>query len=95
MSQQPITVTVGQGRYAVTIGTQGELTATRHGERWRELAGDKLVYFLASELHEARELLAETAKCFVDPEYPEKPGSWGAAVVQKLFEYSQKQEANK
>lgn len=53
-----ITVTVGRGKYTV-INDKGKLTALRHGEPWREqnLIGDNLVYWLAVELHAAREEL--------------------------------------
>lgn len=53
-------VTVADGKYTVVIGADGSLSALRHGEPWRDLTGDKLVYCLAAELIEARKAL-ETA----------------------------------
>ncbi len=48
-------VSVCDGKYVVTDEGGKGLHALRHGEAWRELTGDKLVYCLAHELQEARE----------------------------------------
>lgn len=50
-----IDVTVDGGKYRVLMPEKGGLHALRHGEPWRDLAGDNLVYFLAAELQAARE----------------------------------------
>ena len=47
-------VTVEGGKYTVVIGDRGELSALRYGEPWQDLAGNKMVYCLATELVEAR-----------------------------------------
>jgi hypothetical protein len=45
-------------KYAVFIQPNGAAFATRHGEYWRELVGDKFVTTLALDLQEARAQLA-------------------------------------
>ncbi len=47
-------VSVGGGKYAVVADRSRGLRARRHGEEWRDCAGDKLIYALAAELDEAR-----------------------------------------
>lgn len=54
-------VTVADGKYTVVIDG-GKLTALRHGEPWRDLCGDNLIYWLAVELQAARAALAERAR---------------------------------
>ncbi len=54
-------VTVADGKYTVVIDG-GTLTALRHGEPWRDLCGDNLIYWLAVELQAARAALAERAR---------------------------------
>ena len=52
-------VDIDGGKYTI-INDNGKLTALRHGEPWgRDFTGDKLVYCLMIELHEARRLLAD------------------------------------
>lgn len=43
MSSAEERVTLCDGKYAV-IYNAGKLTAERHGEPWRDLCGDNLVY---------------------------------------------------
>lgn len=38
------------GKYTVIKKDGGHMTALRHGEPWRDLAGDNLVYWLAVEI---------------------------------------------
>lgn len=47
-------VEVCEGKYSVIIQDDGNLFATRYGDFWRDLTGDKLVFCLAYELMEAR-----------------------------------------
>jgi hypothetical protein len=54
-----IKVNVADGKYAVVIPDTGGLHALRHGEPWRDLAGDNLVFYLAVELHEARKQITD------------------------------------
>lgn len=51
-------VDVADGKYTVHINS-GKLTASRYGEPWRVLTGDNLIYWLAVELAEAREVIEE------------------------------------
>lgn len=50
-------ISVADGKYTVVIDG-GKLSALRHGEPWRDLSGDNLIYWLAVELKAAREALA-------------------------------------
>lgn len=50
-------VSVNDGKYTVVLGDVGELSALRYGEPWRDLTGDNLIYFLALELDEARDII--------------------------------------
>ena len=50
-----IDVTAADGKYRVILKEGVGLHALRHGKPWRDCCGDNLVYFLALELHEARE----------------------------------------
>jgi hypothetical protein len=52
---KPLQVEVNDGKYTVVIHDNGRLEALRHGESWRWLTGDNLVFCLAAELYEARE----------------------------------------
>lgn len=54
MEQNPLEITVGDGKYTVVQTTDGRLTAHRNGEPLRDLTGDKLVLCLAQELDAAR-----------------------------------------
>ena len=53
-------IDVDSGKYTVVIDG-GSLTALRHGEPWRDLTGDKLIYWLAVELRDARAALSSAA----------------------------------
>lgn len=50
-------VNVDGKKYTVIHDASGRLIELRHGERWRELTGDNLVYNMAYEIHKLRELL--------------------------------------
>ncbi|MCA1807133.1 MAG: hypothetical protein LC687_04700, partial [Actinobacteria bacterium] len=50
---------VAGGKYTYVRYENGLQDALRHGEPWRDLCGDKFVGALASELHEAKERIAE------------------------------------
>jgi predicted Ser/Thr protein kinase len=50
-----IDVSVESGKYRIVMPQTGPLHAYRHGEEWRDLTGDKMVYALASELQNTRE----------------------------------------
>lgn len=68
-------VVVADGKYCVRFTQDSLLVAERYGEPWRDLVGDKLVYCLASELIEARRLLAiaqidDSAEDFLEKEPP-------------------------
>ena len=45
------------GRYTIVGIDSGNLHCLRYGEEWRSLAGDKLVYMMAYEIRELRELV--------------------------------------
>jgi hypothetical protein len=46
-------VNVDDGKYTVILG-DNNLRALRYGEEWRDCCGDNLIFYLASELDEAR-----------------------------------------
>ena len=48
---------VSVDKYKIIMDAQGGLSALRHGEPWRDLCGDNLVYTLAAEVSELREKL--------------------------------------
>lgn len=54
-------VEVEKGKYTVVLPDKPEekLHVLRYGESWRDCAGDKLIYCLASELNEARQKIKE------------------------------------
>jgi uncharacterized coiled-coil protein SlyX len=56
-----IRVDLDNGKYTVLIGEEvGEITtALRHGEPWRDILGDKLIFNLAYEVHEQQARIAE------------------------------------
>ena len=54
MEQNPLEITVGDGKYTVVQTPDGRLVCRRNGEPWRDLTGDKLVLCLAQELDAAR-----------------------------------------
>jgi hypothetical protein len=47
-------IDVADGKYTV-VYDNGQMSALRHGEPWRDINGDNLVYWLAVELRQARE----------------------------------------
>lgn len=56
----PDGVSVLDGKYTVVGLDDGTgLRALRWGDEWRNLVGDNLVFALAWELHEARELIVQ------------------------------------
>ena len=54
MEPNHLEITVGDGKYTVIQTNGGRMLATRNGEPWRDLTGDKLVLCLAQELDSAR-----------------------------------------
>ena len=66
-----VVVKVANGKYTVLVDNHGGLTALLHGEPWRDCHGDKLIYNLAIELHEARRELKQLVK-----ELVVKPEEW-------------------
>ena len=54
MEPNHLEITVGDGKYTVIQTNGGRMLATRGGEMWRDLTGDKLVLCLAQELDSAR-----------------------------------------
>lgn len=59
MKEPILKVDVEGGKYTVIQEQGGTLKALRHGEEWRDLCGDNMVYCLAVELEEARKRLNE------------------------------------
>lgn len=66
------TITLADGKYTVT-NDRGKLSATRHGEPWRDLTGDNLVYWMLVEIVALQNALmkacgddAEVAKATLD-----------------------------
>ncbi len=55
-------VDVAGGKYTVVQDEGGALRALRHGQEWRDCCGDNLIYYLASELEDARRRIAELEK---------------------------------
>jgi hypothetical protein len=53
---------VDGGKYTLILSEQGSLYAKRHGEPWRDLAGDGFILALGQDLIEAQEKLAELQK---------------------------------
>ena len=49
------TLSLEDGKYVLTLDA-GKLTATRYGEPWRDLSGDKLVYLLFEHARAGREM---------------------------------------
>lgn len=56
-TEQGFKLDLEDGKYTVVLHENGRLEALRHGEPWRELSGDNLVYWLAVELLSARKAL--------------------------------------
>lgn len=51
-------INVGDDKYTVQFNPYtGEFKALRHGEPWRDLSGDKLVYCMYTEIIRLRGLL--------------------------------------
>lgn len=50
-------VSVSDGKYTIRMYDDGRMEAYRYGELWQPMTGNKMVYCLASELHEARKEL--------------------------------------
>ncbi len=51
-------IEIADGKYTLTLD-QGRLTALRYGEKWRDLTGDNLVYWMMCEIQELRDQLAQ------------------------------------
>jgi hypothetical protein len=47
-------VTVDHGKYTVIVYEKGRMVALRYGKPWRDLTGDNLVYWLATEVKTLR-----------------------------------------
>lgn len=47
-------ITIADGKYTV-IFDQGNLSALRYGEPWRDLTGDNLIYWMMVEIERLRE----------------------------------------
>jgi hypothetical protein len=62
------------GKYAI-CRTESEIYALRHGERWRDLTGDKLVVSMLAEIGELRELLERFRDFATNNATQWKPGS--------------------
>ena len=52
-----IDVSLDNGKYRVVMDGNSRLYALRNGEKWRDLVGDNLVYFLSLELQEKTKAL--------------------------------------
>lgn len=51
------------GKYTVIFDEKtGELYALRYGEKWRDLSGDNLIYYMLCEIEELRNKLTSTMK---------------------------------
>jgi len=57
-------ITVGDGKYTVSHDNGCDLVASRNGEPWRELAGDKLILALVQEIETLREALKAAVDTF-------------------------------
>ena len=62
-------VSVADGKYRVIMPAKGGLHALRHGEPWRSLTGDNLVFTLANELNDARQKIAELEQALKEKEW--------------------------
>lgn len=63
MSESLLDVTFNQGEYTLILGSDGAMSALRHGEPWgRDLTGDKLVSAFAHDLGTARDALKAVAE---------------------------------
>ncbi len=60
-----INVKLDDGKYQVLMGQDHRLKALRNGEDWRDLCGDNLVYFLASEVQKLRKIIKDAQNCLV------------------------------
>lgn len=58
-------VELDNGRYTY-IFDNGRQTALRYGEEWRNLNGDKLVYFMASEIDKQKEQIEILKSALID-----------------------------
>lgn len=62
MTDQRLNISVDNGKYTVIMEANGRLHALRYGQPWQDLSGNNLVYYLAAELGEARERIADLEK---------------------------------
>jgi hypothetical protein len=51
------------GKYRVILPKDHEMYALRRGEKWRDLCGDNLIYYLAVEVQELREKIESAKNC--------------------------------
>ena len=60
-----LSVSVGNGKYTIKQDERGRLYALRHGEEWRDLCGDGMVYVLAAEVETLRQKIKDAENCLV------------------------------
>jgi len=70
-------VSVEDGKYTVVMGEDNRLHALRHGEEWRDLIGDGLIYSLAAEVESLRERIKELENCLFGIDSTLSNWSWG------------------
>ena len=58
-----LNVSVENGKYTIVQNASGELYALRHGEKWRDLCGDGMVYALAAEIENLRQKIEDAKNC--------------------------------
>jgi len=54
-------IDLNDGKYSV-INDDGRLTALRHGEPWRNLSGDNLIYWMFVEIVSLKAEIAQMAE---------------------------------
>lgn len=54
-------IDLNDGKYSV-INDDGRLTALRHGEPWRNLSGDNLIYWMFVEIVNLKAEIAQMAE---------------------------------
>lgn len=50
-------IKLDNGKYTIIQKENGSLEALRHGERWRDLTGDNLIFYMAHTIEEQQELI--------------------------------------
>lgn len=56
----------GDGKYVVTLHDDGKMEATRHGEPWHDLSGNKMVYCMLQEVDDLTTALAQERAAYED-----------------------------